>query len=512
MQKKNDNKTNIIEKMCRNENSIIYFCILVVTFLMCQNFLQMHFSSDTYVLYDLGYMNYPQKYFLLDGRLISTIICYLAGFLKIPIPAYIIGMDFIGIVFISIAIYLMYKILRSIINPKNKVIDLLLIGSCFVLILNQFTLEYLLFPESAVMCLGFLLSVMAAGFIFKEDKLKYLKIFLILLLVGICYQGELNIFPILAITVYIVKHICEDKNTKTSLKEFFIDMIKFLIILVVVLFICTSIVKINLKLLNSTQDRNMHLIDLEAVYLRWTIIVEYLDELWINCQHMLPRYTSTITLILSFVLLICMKPKRNVLIEYVLFVLVAFAACILPMFKFNTGICGRVNLPLMMIWGASLIILLAQANTLNLNNKVISFIYVFVFISFIINSMFIMQNIAEHIASNRVEENMGKTIKYALEKYEEESGNKVTKFGYILDEEPQQHATGIRPMQSLTERKIACSWSIYQAINYYCERKFERTIMPIDYYYDRFMDMKDYNVFSEEQLIFDGNTMYLIVY
>lgn len=511
MKEKNQNK-NLIEKVCANKNLVTYFGILLVTFLMCQNFLQMHFSSDTYVLYDLGYMNYPQKYFLLDGRLISTVICYLAGILKIPIPAYIIGMDFIGIVFIATAIYLMYKILKNIIKPKNKIIDILLIASCFVLILNQFTLEYLLFPESAVMCLGVLLSVIAAGFIFKEDKLKYLKIALLLLLVGICYQGELNIFPILAIIVYIVKHICEEKSAKSSLKEFFIDMIKFLIILAVVLLICTSIVKLNLKLLNSKQDRNMHLIDLEAVYLRWTIIVEYLDELWVNCMHMLPKFTTTITLVLSFALLICLKPKKEVFIEYVLLVLVVFTSCILPMFKYNTGICARVNLPLMMIWGASLVVLLAQANKIDLNKKIISVVYIFVLISFIVNTMFIMQNITEHIASNRVEDNMGKTIKYALEKYEEESGNKVTKFGYIYDENPQQHATGIKPMQSLTERKLACSWSIFQTVNYYCERKFERTIMPMDMYHEKIGYIKDYKEFSEEQIIFDGDAMYLIVY
>jgi len=31
------------------------------------------------------------------------------------------------------------------------------------------------------------------------------------------------------------------------------------------------------------------------------------------------------------------------------------------MFLFNTGICGRVNEPLTMIWGASLIILLTKS-------------------------------------------------------------------------------------------------------------------------------------------------------
>ena len=74
-----------------NKNEVIkYAIILVITLLLCQNFLQMHYSSDTYVLYDLGYMEYPSQYFLLDGRLISTAVCYLGGILNLPIPVYII--------------------------------------------------------------------------------------------------------------------------------------------------------------------------------------------------------------------------------------------------------------------------------------------------------------------------------------------------------------------------------------------------------------------------------------
>ena len=100
-------------KQLNKQNVIRYFIILGITILFCQNFLQMHYSSDTYVLYDLGYMEYPSKYFLLDGRLISTIVCYLAGILNIPIPAYIIGMDIIGIIFISrISCYVFGSIIK----------------------------------------------------------------------------------------------------------------------------------------------------------------------------------------------------------------------------------------------------------------------------------------------------------------------------------------------------------------------------------------------------------------
>lgn len=106
-------------KQLNKQNVIKYVVILGITLLFCQNFLQMHYSSDTYVLYDLGYMEYPSQYFLLDGRLISTLVCYLAGILNIPIPAYIIGMDFIGIILIATAIYMIDRIIEKIIKPQK---------------------------------------------------------------------------------------------------------------------------------------------------------------------------------------------------------------------------------------------------------------------------------------------------------------------------------------------------------------------------------------------------------
>lgn len=61
--------------------------IVIITTLLCNAFLQMHYSSDTFVLLDLGYIDYPSKYFLLDGRLISTLVCLIAGILHTPYNA-----------------------------------------------------------------------------------------------------------------------------------------------------------------------------------------------------------------------------------------------------------------------------------------------------------------------------------------------------------------------------------------------------------------------------------------
>lgn len=469
----------------------------------------MHYSSDTYVLYDLGYMAYPEKYFLLDGRLISAIVCYIAGILHIPIKAYIIGMDFIGIIFIGTAIYTISKIFEKLIKPKSQILKISITLASFILILNQFTLEYLLFPESAVMCFGLFLNVLAVKIMIENPKHKYLKIFILLFLAGISYQGLFNIFPILAMTTYLVKEITEDKPYKEKEKEFFIEMIKLAIIVMLALLICMGIIKIGTTMLNSKQDRRMHLISFEAVQLRGETVREYLNELWNECMAMLPKHTNTITLIISFILLLINRTKKEYIMQYILIIFIVFLICIIPMFLFNTGVCGRTNVPLMMLWGTSLIILLAQAS-ISPRNKINNIIYIFTIISFIINSIFIMQNITEHIAANRVDENTGKTISYLMKKYEEETGKTITKFSFTYDRHPQQYAVGIKPMQSLTERKFACSWCIKEALNYYCNKNLKSIAMSMDIK-EKFKD-EDYKEFTEEQLIFDEDTLYMIIY
>ena len=88
-------KFNELIKKINKKNFIELISITLVTLVLCSNFLQMHFSSDTFALINYGYFRYPSEYFLLDGRILSTLACYAGGLLHLPYPVYIIGMDFL---------------------------------------------------------------------------------------------------------------------------------------------------------------------------------------------------------------------------------------------------------------------------------------------------------------------------------------------------------------------------------------------------------------------------------
>lgn len=97
------------------------------------------------------------------------------------------------------------------------------------------------------------------------------------------------------------------------------------------------------------------------------------------------------------------------------------------------------------------------------------------------------------------------------EKHEEETGNTITRFAYAYDKNPQQYAVEIKPIGSLTERKLACSRSISQVIKFYCERKLEKVRISIKIYTEKMID-KDYTEFSEEQLVFKEAALYMLLY
>lgn len=104
----------------------------------------------------------------------------------------------------------------------------------------------------------------------------------------------------------------------------------------------------------------------------------------------------------------------------------------------------------------------------------------------------------------------GKTIKYAIEKYEKENDTKITKFAYAFDQNPQQYSENIKEIGSLTERKIACPWCVQEALEFYTNRRFDLVKMPVNIF-SKF-PQEDYTEFSEEQLVFSNDTLYMLIY
>ncbi len=497
------NQTTIKNTVLNLSNYYWYLIILAITVVLCHGFLQMHFASDTYVLWDLGYMHYPQEYFLLDGRIFSALVCYIAGFFNLPLEFYIFTMTAIALIFLSLSIFIIQQLLIKILKKDDLMSILILTALSFLILLNQFTLELLLFPESAIMCLG-LLSIVVALKLALDDKPKFFEIFTLLLIAGVCYQGLLNIFPTLILLFYILRQLTLTQNEVFNYKKALKNLVVLAGIVLLVLGITFLLVEFGKALFDSQVNRSNDLSTAESLNHIIALVSKYTHELWHQNLNMLPHYYNYVVITITFILLSLSKTKLKILVQYFFFILAILIMCIFPMFLFNTGPVGRVNIPMAMLWGSSLLILYTQI-TMHPHVKLKKIIEVIILLSFVFNCIFTLSNISEHRAANLIDENNGTTIRYKLERYEESTGITVTKVAVIYDLDPQQHATAVRPMSSLTERAFAVPWSVYEAINYYCGRDFERVAIAEILNYN-------YTNFTDDQLIFENDTLYFIIY
>lgn len=188
--------------------------------------------------------------------------------------------------------------------------------------------------------------------------------------------------------------------------------------------------------------------------------------------------------------------------------LIALVITIVIFFTFDSGQCARTNWGFAVLWGMQLIYLLINFKN---EKKIEKFIMEFVICSFIFNSFMLLQNSAWHTASNTVDKNDGYTFKTVIEKYERETGKKITNFAYVYDLDVSQYAVGIKKMGSLTERALACPWSIRQSLNYYTGRELKEVQFPYNILFDK-IKISNYDGFCEDEIYFMDNTMYIVVY
>ena len=55
-------------------------------------------------------------------------------------------------------------------------------------------------------------------------------------------------------------------------------------------------------------------------------------------------------------------------------------------------------------------------------------------------------------------------------------------------------------------------WCIVESLYVYCDKYFEKNKIMSDEIYDKYFNGKELNVFSEDNIAFEGDTMYMYVY
>lgn len=125
-----------------------------------------------------------------------------------------------------------------------------------------------------------------------------------------------------------------------------------------------------------------------------------------------------------------------------------------------------------------------------------------------------IQGIAlDQMAVNRQDKAEAEEIVRRIRSYEEESGKTVTTISWTQDSRYTKTHPGIKyTLMDMNVRAGARSWSLVDCIGYYAGYRFKSKTMPKEIQEKYFSGMEWDSFSPEEQIVFKGDTMYLMVY
>ena len=300
------------------------------------------------------------------------------------------------------------------------------------------------------------------------------------------------------------------KNTKNK-KDITKNLILSAIIMITSVILEFLIINVCNRILG-TESTRISIEDFSEIGPLLTVFIPYgfIEgiSLFVNFMNMLPKMFLPIVTLCSLILLYKDKKTRIHILSITIIIYFIIIENSIFMTIFNMGKTGRANWITALEWGMSLIYLLIYFDRNKKLGKVIS---VFIILSFSFNSFMLLQNSSYHTAANLIDKNDGYAINTKIEKYEKETGNKITKYSYTYEYYSYPYAIGIKKLGSLTERALSCPWSINQSLNYYTNRKLELVEFPIEIE-EKLKSVFDYKGFSEEQIYLENDTMYILVY
>ncbi len=492
---------NLISK----KDILIFIIILLFAFTITYPLIiQMHFAPDTYQVVVLGYKEYAKQYFLKSGRIITAGSFFIADSLNISYKAYIIFMEVVAIIALTLSTILLYKLFLKKIGAENNAYKYLLLASSFLIIFNPFALEFLLYAESGIICLSILFSIIGLRILFGDSKHKYLKALSLVIVATILYQGNVNIFFTLSV---IFSFIVNKENGKQNWK----DTIKYIFlagtILVIAFITTTLLIFVCTNLMNVKQERfsDIHSINLAMIFKSF---ISVSVDILINGFNFIYKGIFFYTIIVTL-FYIAIKTRLSYLVKYFLTIFAALSVCILPIYTMkDVFINARMCMSIGAIIGISFVYI---AMKVNYNNKIEKSIVAIAITAMILYTGYNYITISQsNIEENKIDNEVGYKIKEIVQNYEKEKNIKITKVA-VTNDINRSFYTSKQIENTFTERSTANYYCIKEVIEYYLQRPIVITDMDKETYDSNFKD-RNWDEFSEEQIIFKDNIMYMCIY
>lgn len=499
-------EVQMIEKKKNNKNQMYtFFVMLMFAVIICSNFFRMHFSQDTYCInVDYGYDRYI-KHFLSIGRILGAVQMFITKKLNIPFETMVIGSSVSATILLTLSWFILYSYTIKIAKiGENKKKQLLIAGITFSIIFNFCTFETLVFAEAIVLAFSILCATLASCIYTSNLKRKNVYTAILIFLTILAYQTSTSLFLIITLVFIAFKN-------KGSIKEILKKSIYVGLIYGVSMILGLLITKFWGNYLNWV-ERETTLLSIKEMI---QTIFKYLDFIVIKNFYIEPKGWNFIVIIFLTIIFIAQVIKSKEYFHILEYIVLVALCCIIPILPLMAiPIKDQyMETRMAMVFGALAgtlllyLILVMKADETKVIKDIISIITITLFV---INSIYFIRSSSENIATGYIDRNIAKSIIYNIEKYEKENDIKLKKIVVGYDKKPIYYYKGQIMLRSTNGRGLATNFTVAPLIEYYCGEKYDWYVSQeeID---ERFLE-KNWDAYSEEQLVFEGDTLYLCVY
>ncbi|MEI3392202.1 MAG: glucosyltransferase domain-containing protein [Clostridia bacterium] len=499
-------EVQMIEKKKNNKNQMYtFFVMLMFAVIICSNFFRMHFSQDTYCInVDYGYDRYI-KHFLSIGRILGAVQMFITKKLNIPFETMVIGSSVSATILLTLSWFMLYSYTIKIAKiGENKKKQLLIAGITFSIIFNFCTFETLVFAEAIVLAFSILCATLASCIYTSNLKRKNIYTAILIFLTILAYQTSTSLFLIITLVFIAFKN-------KGNIKEILKKSIYVGLIFGVSMILGLLITKFLGNYLNWV-ERETTLLSIKEMI---QTIVKYLDFIVIKNFYIEPKGWNFIVIIFLTIIFIAQVIKSKEYFHILEYIVLVALCCIIPILPLMAiPIKDQyMETRMAMVFGALAgtlllyLILVMKADETKVIKDIISIITITLFV---INSIYFIRSSSENIATGYIDRNIAKSIIYNIEKYEKENDIKLKKIVVGYDKKPIYYYEGQIMLRSTNGRGLATNFTVAPLIEYYCGEKYDWYVSQeeID---ERFLE-KNWDAYSEEQLVFEGDTLYLCVY
>lgn len=490
-------------------NNKVDICILIAmiafAFIICFNFLKPHFPQDAYYISAYGYSPYIPT-FLASNRMFCALLFKLWIVLDISLNQEMVLMATISIFAMVIAWFILYKCIIKLIKKENSIVhNIVIVAASFLVVFNFCTAEGLLFIEDATMPLGVFCSILGACVLTTDKKIKVIISLLLITIASVLYQGTVGIFVLLALVLIAIKH-------KGNIKL----IVKYTIIIGLIYCFAMIFNFIGVKIWSHILNLQSREFDFPSISIIINTIIKYGKKLLIDNCGIGPKYwylEILIILSITFIINISIKKKNYFeILEYVVLIILSIIIPIIPVIV--TPVDLQYLEPRMaMCFGSIigiLIIFLVSVSNIDKNKILLFIITTISILSFIGNSIYMIVASTATLNVNRIEKVIADQIINDIEEYENNTHNQIKGIGVAFDKTFTQYYKGEPKLGCFSLRSFGTSWAVKEIITTYNGKVYENVEVP-DNIKEEFLT-KDWDTYNKEQLVFDGENLYICIF